>query len=170
MERLLIILSIFILTACQGGRNSTNIEMIQDMMDQPALKAQSEGLRVPPKGVVPRNRNLYPYKDASVAATKLKNPFRSTPSVLEMGAKHYRVYCQVCHGKTGVGDGPVSSKMIVRPPSLLTTKVRRFKDGQIYHILTVGQGVMGGYGSQIVDPQKRWAIVTYIRSLQKSSK
>jgi hypothetical protein len=69
----------------------------------------------------------------------------------------------------GAGDGPVAEKMLLRPPSLLSDKVKAFSDGRIFHIVTDGQGVMGSYLTQIQDEKARWSLVNYVRTLQKRS-
>lgn len=155
-----------------------NVELIQDMMDQPSYKAQDQdpitGLssnRMPPEGTVPKGIKPYPFNpsEGELAGKKLSNPLaKPTPEVLAKGKERYTVYCSVCHGETGKGDGPVAEKMLVkRPPPLISELVRNYPDGRLYHIITAGQGVMGSYAGQVGTPENRWALVTYIRSLQK---
>lgn len=155
-----------------------NNDLIQDMMEQDALKAQDfdptdrkkPSSRIPPEGTVPVGFKPYKYKAQPESAEKnLKNPFSgdSSLAILEVGSKKYNTYCAVCHGNTGMGDGPVSVKMALKPPSLVSDKVKKFADGRIFHIITDGQGVMSSYAYQLVDENDRWKIVNYIRSLQK---
>lgn len=168
------------LLACNAGPNKTNVELIRDMMDQISVKAQdwdpeSEDqatAMLPPEHSVAQGKAPYKYAmDPMAAEQNLKNPLGGDMSAeaLKMGKETYGIYCLVCHGDVGGGDGPVAEKMALRPPSLLTDKVKSFKDGRIYHIITAGQGVMGSYAGQITDEKKRWAIVNYIRTLQKKS-
>lgn len=177
---LTVILAAWSLVACNAGKNQTNIELIQDMMDQISVKSQDwdparEGqgtAMVPPEGTVPRGHKPYKYQTDPIGAeNNLKNPLSSdmTPAVLEVGKYNYEIYCMVCHGPNGTGNGPVAPKMALKPPSLLTDKVRNFKDGRIYHIITAGQGVMGAYSTQITDSKARWAIVNYVRTLQNKA-
>lgn len=155
-----------------------NVELIQDMMDQPSLKAQdyepsnpTQGSsRLPPEGTVPIGYAPYKYAGNAVeAAAKLKNPIAGDTKVetLELGRRKFETYCAVCHGYTGAGDGPVSPKMALKPPPLLSDKIRTMSDGGIYHIITDGQGVMSSYAYQLVNESDRWAIVNYVRNLQK---
>lgn len=173
-------LLVLVLAGCNAGKNQTNIELVTNMMDQPSVKSQdwhpSSGekslMRLPPEGTIPQNYEVYPYpNDPEAAGRELKNPLAGdlSPETLELGQKNYNIYCAVCHGPQGAGDGPVAEKMALRPPSLLTDKVRNFPDGRIYHIITRGQGVMGSYASQVTEPKRRWAIVNYVRSLQKGN-
>ena len=87
--------------------------------------------------------------------------------MLKLGAKHFKNFCYVCHGEKGMGDGPVADKFQgVKPPSLMSDKVRGMKDGQIFHIITDGQGVMGTYINHMPFSKDRWAVVAYVRKLQ----
>ena len=53
------------------------------------------------------------------------------------------------------------------PPSLHALKTRNWSDGRMYHVITEGQNVMPGYSTQL-EPDERWAIVHYVRALQRS--
>lgn len=170
--------------ACTSGddfHKEPNVELLQDMMDQPALKPQDyvpgrplEGAsRLPPPNTVPVGYKPYPYHlDPAAAAAQLKNPLSGqlSPEVLDLGRKKYEIYCAVCHGYQGNGDGPVAPKMALQPPPLVSEKVMRMNDAAIFHIITDGQGVMASYAYQIVEERDRWAIVNYVRSLQKLAK
>lgn len=162
-------------------RKEPNIELIQDMMDQPAIKPQDylpgqpkvAGSRMPPENTVPVGYKPYPYhNDPVTAAARLKNPFSGdmSPEIVNLGRVKYETYCAVCHGYEGKGDGPVAPKMALKPPPVVSEKVINQNDAAIYHIITDGQGVMASYAPQIHKENDRWAIVNYIRSLQKLSK
>jgi len=159
--------------ACERRSQKPNFELVQDMMISPAVKAQDEdktrddglAMRLPPEGTVPRNRPVYMYKgDPEGAGKNLKNPLGGN---IGDGRKYYTIYCGICHGVTGKGDGTIAAKMPLRPPSLVSDKVKQWPDGRLFHIITEGQGVMGSYANQIVEPENRWAVVNYIRSLAK---
>lgn len=165
------------LVSCSAGHNETNVELIQDMMDQKNLKSQDydqfrnkPGNMVPPEGTVPRDYKPYKYVGNPLGAeASLVNPLRGEKMQLSLarGQQRFEIFCSVCHGKQGKGDGTIAAYMPLKPPSLLSEKVMAFKDGRIFHIITEGQGVMGGYATQIFSEEDRWAIVNYIRSLQK---
>lgn len=146
-----------------------NFVYMPDMAYSPALKAQKEGaMRMPVAGTVPRGFTPYPYaqKDGDQAGRELKNPLRSTHSVLVRGQTLYNTHCIVCHGPAGEGDGTIVPKF-PRPPSLQSDKVQAWTDGRIYHTVATGQNLMPSYASQIA-PADRWAIVSFIRVLQRS--
>lgn len=170
------------LSGCTAGdrHKQPNVEIIQDMMEQPALKAQDfkpsnrdqGAMRVPPEGTIAKNREVYLYTgDLEGAIANLNNPHEVTTQFLEVGKKNYMNYCFVCHGEFGKGDGPVGEKFQgVKPPPLISDKVRAMKDGQLFHIITEGQGVMGHYSNHMPFFKDRWAVVSYVRKLQKDSK
>lgn len=179
MKKLLLTLAVFALAQCGPKKNEPNVDVIQDMMEQPALKAQDfhpydrekSGMRVPPEGSWPKNVKPYLYKGQPIlAGEKLLNPYKGdkTEEFLKLGERHFKNFCLVCHGPQGMGDGPVAEKFQgVKPPSLMTDKVRAYSDGRIFHIITDGQGIMGSYIHQLPQEKDRWAVVNYIRSLQK---
>jgi len=160
-----------IIAGCSKYHSEPNVELIQDMMESPAVKAQKggpQGMRMPPEGTVPQGFDPYPYhNDPFTAEKELKNPVTVSEASLKRGQKLFETYCFVCHGLSGKGDGPVSSKMAVKPPPLISDKVKAFKDGRIFHIITDGQGVMNTYATQINDPDDRWSVVNYVRRLQQ---
>ena len=136
------------------------------MDESPAFGGPGSSMRVPPQGTVPRNYEPYPYSAADFAAAgrELKNSLSITKKVYERGQKQYNTFCAVCHGYTGLGDGPVSPRLS-EVPSLMSSQVRSWKDGEFYHIITMGRGRMLSYGAQVL-PEDRWAIIHYIRLLQ----
>lgn len=186
-QTLILMTAVIAVSACTKNSSAPelhkepNIELIQDMMEQPALKAQDfepndrskASSRLPPEGTVPVGYTPYPYhQDPAAAAKNLKNPFsgQMTPEVINLGRTKYETYCAVCHGYEGKGDGPVAVKMALKPPSLISDKIMNVNDAAIFHVITDGQGVMGSYAYQLVNEKDRWAIVNYVRSLQKLAK
>ena len=179
----LVIFSIFAsgllaLSGCGPRGNEPNIELMQDMMVQSAIKAQrydesfKNGIsqQVPPEHTVPVGFTAYKYGfNADQADKELKNPLsgQMSPEVLNVGQKLYETNCMSCHGMKGLGDGPVSLKYPLKIPALVSDKLKAWSDGRIYHTITMGQGVMGPYASHV--PQaSRWQVVNYIRTLQKN--
>ncbi len=174
-------LSAGLIGCTDGTHDQPNIELIQDFMITPAIKPQTLdehapnkiGMRVPPDNTVPVGFKPYAYgTNAEKAAKENKNPLSGNESeaVLKVGEKYFETNCAVCHGFKGEGGEhtSVGEKMNLKPPSLLSEKIRKMSDGGIYHIVTMGQGVMGPYASHV--PQEyRWQVINYVRNLQKNS-
>lgn len=180
---LILVVSIFMLTnlGCSKDHSKPNIELIQDMMESPAIKPQEydenspnhSGMRVPPVGTQPLGFVPYKYANSFEDATKNKNPLAGdfSEETLKVGLKFFQTNCLLCHGSAGEGgeNSSIGQKMALKPPSLLSEKIKKWTDGQIYHVITMGQGVMGPYASHI--PQAyRWQVVNYVRHLQKEAK
>lgn len=178
MKRLFVAIApVFVLAACNGGHNQTNIELVTNMMDQPSVKSQDwipeEGdkgqMRMPAAHSVPRNYTPYPYADDPAAAEKQVNPHAGdmSPEILNVGHKYFDIYCSICHGVTGEGNGNVAVMMDAKPRNLISAEAKAYTDGRIFHAMSAGRGVMRPYISQIPDPEIRWKIVNYVRSLQR---
>ncbi len=181
---------------CNYAGNVSGLHYLLDMHDSPALEAQEEdysnidsssasgpvrgmdslpaergrgsGLRVPPQGSVPRNYEPYLYEAGDFAAAKaLKNPLSDDRKILQRGKNRFEIFCAVCHGYSGIGDGPVTPQL-ANVPSLVNASIQSWSDGEIFHIITMGRGRMLPYAAQI-SVSDRWALIRYLRLLQQNS-
>lgn len=96
-----------------------------------------------------------------------KNPVPITADLVARGEQRYKVFCIVCHGPVGNGDGMIVRRGYPQPPSYNDDRLRNAPDGHFFDVITNGWGKMNSYGSQI-PPEDRWAIVAYIRALEIS--
>lgn len=85
---------------------------------------------------------------------------------LARGERVYAIYCTLCHGPEGGGDGPVAKRGFPAPPSLLTEKARSMPDGRMFHLITHGGENMPSYAAQ-VDREDRWKAILHVRELQR---
>lgn len=92
-------------------------------------------------------------------------PLPVTKELIDRGEERYRVFCIVCHGPNGNGDGMIVRRGFSKPTSYHTEQLRNAPVGHFYDVITNGWGRMNGYASQ-VPVADRWAIVAYIRALQ----
>ena len=94
-------------------------------------------------------------------------PLPLTKELLERGEQRYRIFCIVCHGPVGKGDGMVVRRGYPKPSTYHDDRLRNAPVGHFFDVMTNGWGKMNGYASQI-PVADRWAIVAYIRALQAS--
>jgi hypothetical protein len=145
------------------------------MHEQPKVLPQTESkffsdgwsMRKPVEGTVARGFIPYEFKGMPDSlVVPVANPLPVTKKILETGKAKYDTYCSPCHGYYGKGDSRLRG-LFPAPPSLHTEKVMKWKDANIYHVITNGQNVMPSYERQ-VSRDERWAIIHYIRVLQRS--
>jgi mono/diheme cytochrome c family protein len=100
---------------------------------------------------------------------RLPNPVQRTATSIERGRDRYDIYCAVCHGSEGLGDGPVATSLANAVRNLTDQRVLDQSDGWMYAVIAKGFGaLMPAYGARIA-PEDRWHIVNYVRTLQGGS-
>lgn len=152
----------------------------QDMYNQPKAKpySQSEFFQdgtsarpLPPHTIAYQQAVTNDAYDTGltngVLIAKLPPQVKLTPQLLERGRERFDIYCAVCHGLAGDGNGEVVRRGFPAPPSYQTERLRNAPIGHFYDVITNGYGVMYSYASR-VEPEDRWAIAAYIRALQLS--
>lgn len=97
-----------------------------------------------------------------------KIPATVTAEMIMRGKERFNIYCSMCHGGTGVGNGIITNYGIVPPPSFYDERIVNMPDGEIYSAIYNGVRTMSSYRHQI-PVEDRWAIVSYIRTLQRSN-
>jgi mono/diheme cytochrome c family protein len=96
-----------------------------------------------------------------------KNPIPVTKDLVDRGQDRFNIYCIVCHGPVGNGDGMIVRRGFSKPPTYHDDRLRNAPDGHFFDVMTNGWGKMNSYASQL-PVADRWAIVAYIRALQIS--
>ena len=87
--------------------------------------------------------------------------------LIKRGQQRFNIYCSVCHGQTGEGNGMVVQRGFRQPPTFHSDRLRGMPVGYFYDVITQGFGAMPSYRKQ-VPVADRWAIVAYVRALQLS--
>lgn len=165
----------FAIAGCGATSGRRAAEYMPDMVRSPAYKAYAPNsitrdgltLQQPVSGTIPRGFHPFHYgpgeAEAARAGRELRNPYRATPQSLGEGKEMFQIYCMVCHGERGKGDGPISAK-IPTPPSYLSDRLLQFPSGRIFHVITLGTGKMPSYASQL-STDERWKIVLYVHTV-----
>ena len=97
-------------------------------------------------------------------------PVEATPEFLTRGQERFNINCSICHGLAGDAQGVVQKiASWATVANLQEDRIRQQPDGQIFNTITHGKNTMGAYGPNIA-VEDRWAIVAYIRALQKSQR
>jgi mono/diheme cytochrome c family protein len=162
-----LVLAAFLVAGCRKG-----------MVDQQKLKPLAEenffadrrASRMPPRHTVARgelraDEQFYTGKIGDQLAATF--PLTVTRQILERGHDRFDIYCAVCHGLTGEGNGMIVERGFPAPPSLHEQRLRDAPVGHFFNVITNGYGVMYSYASRVA-PEDRWAIAAYIRALQFS--
>jgi mono/diheme cytochrome c family protein len=130
--------------------------------------ADGFAMRPPVEGTVARGQMPYEFENDFTSAEKyLTNPLLPSKQVMDLGQRDFNTYCSPCHGYFADGESRLQGQF-PNPPSLYTDSLRTAPDGLYYNVITNGfQNIMPGYARQI-PRDERWAIIWYIRALQKS--
>lgn len=123
----------------------------------------------PAEGTIPRGWQPYDYPNTTeglnLAKVELTNPLVVTDESLTNGKKLYDIYCAVCHGATGDGQGIlVQREKILGIPSYADPG-RVITPGGVYHVQMYGLNAMGSYTSQ-TNELERWQITQHVMNLK----
>jgi mono/diheme cytochrome c family protein len=167
---------------------------IFDMDFQPRYDAQAKSpffadkraMRTPPAGTVPfggadyecdaglprQNPDFlqdddYYYRGKQGNAWAAQNPLKIDMALLRRGQDRFNIYCALCHGATGNGNGIMTRYGMAGVASITDELHALMSDGEFYSIITSGKGRMMPLASQI-KVSDRWAIVAYLRALMRS--
>jgi mono/diheme cytochrome c family protein len=148
------------------------------MDDQPKVRPQSAStfffngasMREPVPGTIPigglkEDGAFFTGKGAD-GAFVATIPHPVDDALLDRGRQRYTIYCQPCHDARGDGQGILFQRGKVPTASFHQEKILNYPDGQIFDVITNGQGLMSGYRWPI-PPADRWAIIAYVRQLQR---
>ena len=114
--------------------------------------------QAPPVGTVAMD------EPARAAALASRPPL--TPALLDRGEERYGIYCVMCHGQRGEGDGVVVRRGFPRPPSYREPRLVAASPAYVVDVITNGHGVMYSYADRVA-PADRWAIAAYVKALQR---
>jgi mono/diheme cytochrome c family protein len=92
--------------------------------------------------------------------------------LIDRGKERYNIYCAVCHGRLGDGNGMIVQRGFIRPPSFHNDRISDpalTPDSHFYNTITNGRGAMFSYAERVA-PNDRWAVIAYVRVLQTSVK
>ena len=168
------------LTGCSSVSREPQIEVWDDMKRQGKYKPQRESSffadhrmsRRPPAGTVARGflkEDEVLYTGVSNEMFVGKNPVQVDAQLLKVGQAKFNTYCSPCHSRVGDGKGIVAVRTPAwQPTNLMDDRIKNYPDGQIFSTITNGKRTMPAYRFQITE-HDRWAIVAYVRALQRTT-
>ena len=171
-----------VLVSCRGQiSEKPPIHPTLNMDQQPRKEAQevnkffedNRSMRQPVEGTIARGlkkEDVAYYEGTDADGEWIADiPVKVTKELLYRGQDRYDVYCSVCHGGTGAGDGIIMTGNYgyVPAPTYHQERLREAPDGEMYSAIYNGVRTMPSYATQI-KVEDRWAIVAYIRALQAS--
>ncbi len=173
----------FLIAGCYQGRPSDKppIHLNPNMDHQPKYRPQAESkffsdgatMRTPVAGTVARGElkeNTEFYSGKNVKGEFIKNlpdTLILDMNLLKRGRERFNIYCSPCHGRVGDGKGIMVTRGYVPPPNFHDERLLLLLDGQMFDVITNGVRNMPAYRFQ-VPVEDRWAIIAYIRALQRS--
>jgi mono/diheme cytochrome c family protein len=165
-----IVLGLFLAVGCDSGESLQRMirqARVEPFGEEPVFK-DGVSMQTPPEGPVARGADLGDplLTDGvvnGVAADRIPVPV--TRELFARGRERFTIYCAACHGVLGDGRTVVAARMKLRaPPSILAvTDV----PGRLYGVIAKGYGLMPSYAAQL-SIEERWAVVAYLRALQRS--
>lgn len=137
------------------------------MADQPKFEtfeendffADQRSARQPPAGVISA--------DLDEAGEDESVPARVDLAFLQRGRERFEIYCSVCHGRTGEGDGMIVQRGYPKPPSFFSPRLMRMPPAYFVQVIRRGFRVMPSYRDK-VNSRDQKAIAAYVRTLQLS--
>ena len=179
---LVLVIGVFALNfALEADLTQRNIDLLPGMVESVAYESFTANsvldggvtLQLPPAGTIPRQHLPLHYEatpeDAVRAGLELENPYAPDDTdAVARGEVVFNTYCNLCHGPSGEGDGPVASRGFPTPASLIAPNARSLADGRIFHVVSYGQGNMPGHAAQI-DSTDRWKVTLWVRKLQSEA-
>ena len=177
-KHIILFLLVIMLTSCFDP-SKPNYQYFPNMYESVGYKTYQESdafpngiqAQLPVEGSVPRGWQPYEYEDSNEgyesAKANLRSPLIQNDENLKNGKKMYDIYCSVCHGSKGDGQGILMEReKFLGIPSYAD---RDITEGSIYHVLMYGINLMGSHSGQVND-EERWQIAQYVLKLKKDLK
>jgi mono/diheme cytochrome c family protein len=178
MKSLIKILAIAVVLVSVSCKKDTapNYQFMPNMYESAGYETYGEAAfpngieaQVPAEGSIPRGFVPFDIENSTqgyeLAKATLKSSLDSTQVDLERGKELYNIYCGICHGNKGKGQGKlVKREKILGIPSYDDVG-RAINEGSIYHTIYYGKNAMGSYANQL-NEEERWQVVAYVLKLK----
>jgi len=99
---------------------------------------------------------------------QIQNPMKGDGGTVPRGQKLFQRYCVPCHGLEGAADGRLAQRLAYKPANLTLEQMSRLADGEIFWKVSKGRKPMPAF-EQVLSQRERWDIVSYVRTLVRST-
>lgn len=173
--KILVIAVIFVAVSCNKS-TAPNYQFMPNMYESAGYETYGEAAfpngveaQQPAEGSIPRGFIPFDIENSTegynLAKETLMNPLDSAQVELNRGKELYDIYCGICHGNKGNGQGNlVKREKILGIPSY-DDAGRAITEGSIYHTIYYGKNAMGSYANQL-NEEERWQVVAYVLKLK----
>ena len=176
--KIVIVLMVFASVMSCKKDTRPNYQFMPNMYEPVGYEAYAESdafpggveAQLPAYGSIPRGGHMpFEYENTTegyeLAKASLINPLDSTMIDADRGKELYDIYCGICHGNKGKGQGKlVKREKILGVPSY-DDAGRAITEGSIYHVIYYGKNAMGSYANQL-NEEERWQVVDYVLKLK----
>jgi mono/diheme cytochrome c family protein len=94
-------------------------------------------------------------------------PVPVNAELMRRGQERFNITCAMCHGYSADGNGITKQHGLTTVVTLQDDRIRKMADGEIFNTITNGKNTMMPYGPNVT-VKDRWAIIAYLRALQRS--
>ncbi|XMO88283.1 cytochrome c [Algibacter sp. AS12] len=173
--KILVLAVVFVATSCNKS-TAPNYQFMPNMYESAGYETYGEAAfpngieaQLPVQGSIPRGYVPFDIENSTagydLAKATLNSPLDSTQVDLNRGKELYDIYCGICHGNKGNGQGNlVKREKILGIPSY-DDGGRAINAGSIYHTIYYGKNAMGSYANQL-NEEERWQVVSYVLKLK----
>nr|WP_034045956.1 cytochrome c [Wocania ichthyoenteri] len=173
--KILVLAVVFVAVSCNKS-TAPNYQFMPNMYESAGYETYGEAAfpngieaQLPVDGSVARGHIPFDIENTTegyeLAKATLMSPLDSTQVDLERGKELYNIYCGICHGNKGDGQGNlVKREKILGIPSYDDVG-RAITAGSTYHTIYYGKNAMGSYANQLKE-EERWQVVSYVLKLK----
>lgn len=124
----------------------------------------------PVEGTIARGHTLFEYGNSNEeylrAKAELVSPLDSTQIDLKRGGDLFNIYCAICHGTKGDGQGNLVKREKILGVPKYNDPARAITEGSIYYVIYYGKNAMGSYKNQLSE-EERWQVAAYVMDLKE---
>ena len=177
LYKIIVLLVVLISFASCKKDSRPNYQFMPNMYESVGYETYSESdafnngveAQLPAEGTIARGHDLYEIENTNdgyiLAQTTLTNPLDSTQVDDVRGGQLYGIYCGICHGNNGDGQGNLVKREKILGVPAYNDPGRTLTPGSIYHVIYYGKNTMGSYANQL-NEEERWQVVSYVMKLK----